>query len=104
MSLPLHWTDDGLPMGMLFTAPLVPFFMMLVGWGAEAAGRAQLWRQVRGALWLIGFFVLVLLERGRAGARPNWGLWLGHAGALLVLPALYHWAHRKEEEHNLAAL
>jgi len=24
------------------TAPLVPFFMMLVGWGAEAAGRAQL--------------------------------------------------------------
>ncbi len=26
----------------LFTAPLVPFFMMLVGWGAEAAGRAQL--------------------------------------------------------------
>jgi amidase len=20
MSLPLHWTDDGLPMGMLFTA------------------------------------------------------------------------------------
>jgi len=27
---------------LLFTAPLVPFFMMLVGWGAEAAGRAQL--------------------------------------------------------------
>ncbi|WP_083491067.1 thiol reductant ABC exporter subunit CydD [Stenotrophomonas terrae] len=26
----------------IFTAPLVPFFMMLVGWGAEAAGRAQL--------------------------------------------------------------
>ena len=26
----------------VFTAPLVPFFMMLVGWGAEAAGRAQL--------------------------------------------------------------
>ncbi|WP_269790827.1 thiol reductant ABC exporter subunit CydD [Stenotrophomonas sp. Iso1] len=26
----------------LFTAPLVPFFMMLVGWGAEAAGREQL--------------------------------------------------------------
>ena len=22
MSLPLHWTDDGLPMGMLFTARL----------------------------------------------------------------------------------
>jgi len=27
---------------LVFTAPLVPFFMMLVGWGAEAAGRAQL--------------------------------------------------------------
>jgi ATP-binding cassette, subfamily C, bacterial CydD len=27
---------------LIFTAPLVPFFMMLVGWGAEAAGRAQL--------------------------------------------------------------
>ena len=26
----------------ILTAPLVPFFMMLVGWGAEAAGRAQL--------------------------------------------------------------
>jgi len=22
MSLPLHWTDDGLPMGMLFTAAI----------------------------------------------------------------------------------
>ena len=27
---------------LLFTAPLVPIFMMLVGWGAEAAGRRQL--------------------------------------------------------------
>ncbi|KAB7763605.1 thiol reductant ABC exporter subunit CydD [Xanthomonas maliensis] len=27
---------------LLLTAPLIPFFMMLVGWGAEAAGRAQL--------------------------------------------------------------
>lgn len=27
---------------LLVTAPLIPLFMMLVGWGAEAAGRAQL--------------------------------------------------------------
>lgn len=27
---------------LLLTAPLIPFFMMLVGWGAEAAGREQL--------------------------------------------------------------
>lgn len=27
---------------LLFTAPLVPLFMMLAGWGAEAAGRRQL--------------------------------------------------------------
>lgn len=27
---------------LLFTAPLVPLFQMLVGWGAEAAGRSQL--------------------------------------------------------------
>ncbi|HVJ36414.1 MAG TPA: thiol reductant ABC exporter subunit CydD [Stenotrophomonas sp.] len=27
---------------LLLTAPLVPVFMMLVGWGAEAAGRSQL--------------------------------------------------------------
>src|SRR5690606_17322859 len=27
---------------LLLTAPLVPMFMMLVGWGAEAAGRRQL--------------------------------------------------------------
>ncbi|MCW4453939.1 thiol reductant ABC exporter subunit CydD [Flavobacterium sp. MXW15] len=27
---------------LVLTAPLVPFFMMLVGWGAEAAGRQQL--------------------------------------------------------------
>lgn len=27
---------------LLLTAPLIPFFMMLVGWGAETAGREQL--------------------------------------------------------------
>lgn len=36
------WTDWVVALILLFTAPLVPFFMMLVGWGAEAAGRAQL--------------------------------------------------------------
>lgn len=36
------WTDWVIALILLFTAPMVPFFMMLVGWGAEAAGRAQL--------------------------------------------------------------
>ncbi|MEV5119320.1 thiol reductant ABC exporter subunit CydD [Stenotrophomonas indicatrix] len=36
------WVDWVVALILLFTAPLVPFFMMLVGWGAEAAGRAQL--------------------------------------------------------------
>ncbi|MFB5206718.1 ABC transporter transmembrane domain-containing protein, partial [Stenotrophomonas sp. 3diitr2024] len=33
------WVDWVVALILLFTAPLVPFFMMLVGWGAEAAGR-----------------------------------------------------------------
>ncbi|MCX3877747.1 thiol reductant ABC exporter subunit CydD [Stenotrophomonas maltophilia] len=36
------WVDWVVALILLFTTPLVPFFMMLVGWGAEAAGRAQL--------------------------------------------------------------
>ncbi len=40
--LAVAWTDWVVALILLFTAPLVPFFMMLVGWGAEAAGRAQL--------------------------------------------------------------
>lgn len=36
------WVDWVVALVLLATAPLVPFFMMLVGWGAEAAGRAQL--------------------------------------------------------------
>lgn len=36
------WVDWVVAAILLFTAPLVPLFMMLVGWGAEAAGRAQL--------------------------------------------------------------
>lgn len=32
---------------LLFTGPLVPIFMMLVGWGAEAASRAQLSEMAR---------------------------------------------------------
>ena len=32
---------------LLFTGPLVPVFMMLVGWGAEAAGRDQLKQMAR---------------------------------------------------------
>ncbi|MFT4247334.1 MAG: thiol reductant ABC exporter subunit CydD [Pseudomonas sp.] len=34
--------DRVVPLILLGTAPLIPLFMMLVGWGAEAAGRAQL--------------------------------------------------------------
>lgn len=40
--LAVAWTDWVVALILLCTAPLVPFFMMLVGWGAEAAGRAQL--------------------------------------------------------------
>jgi len=36
------WVDWVVAVIFILTAPLVPFFMMLVGWGAEAAGRAQL--------------------------------------------------------------
>ncbi|WP_241093596.1 thiol reductant ABC exporter subunit CydD [Xanthomonas sp.] len=40
--LAVGWTDWVVGVLLLFTAPLVPVFMMLVGWGAEAAGRRQL--------------------------------------------------------------
>lgn len=40
--LAVAWVDWVVALIFIFTAPLVPFFMMLVGWGAEAAGRAQL--------------------------------------------------------------
>jgi ATP-binding cassette subfamily C protein CydD len=42
IALAVAWTDWVVALILVFTAPLVPFFMMLVGWGAEAAGRAQL--------------------------------------------------------------
>ncbi|QNH12525.1 ATP-binding cassette domain-containing protein [Xanthomonas sp. SI] len=40
--LTVGWSDWVVGLLLLFTAPLVPIFMMLVGWGAEAAGRRQL--------------------------------------------------------------
>ncbi|WP_305805480.1 thiol reductant ABC exporter subunit CydD [Stenotrophomonas sp. YIM B06876] len=40
--LAVAWVDWVVALVLVFTAPLVPFFMMLVGWGAEAAGRQQL--------------------------------------------------------------
>ncbi|MET0548412.1 MAG: thiol reductant ABC exporter subunit CydD [Xanthomonas sp.] len=40
--LAVAWSDWVVGLILLFTAPLVPVFMMLVGWGAEAAGRRQL--------------------------------------------------------------
>ncbi|MFC6839123.1 thiol reductant ABC exporter subunit CydD [Xanthomonas theicola] len=40
--LAVGWSDWVVGLLLLCTAPLVPIFMMLVGWGAEAAGRRQL--------------------------------------------------------------
>ena len=42
IALAVAYVDWVVAVIFIFTAPLVPFFMMLVGWGAEAAGRAQL--------------------------------------------------------------
>ena len=42
IALAVAWVDWVVAIIFIATAPLVPFFMMLVGWGAEAAGRAQL--------------------------------------------------------------
>ncbi len=42
IALAVAYVDWVVALILVFTAPLVPFFMMLVGWGAEAAGRAQL--------------------------------------------------------------
>ncbi len=42
IALAVAWVDWVVAVIFVATAPLVPFFMMLVGWGAEAAGRAQL--------------------------------------------------------------
>lgn len=55
---------------LLCTAPLIPFFMMLVGWGAEAAGRRQLGEMARMgghfADRLKGLGLLRLYGRGEA--------------------------------------
>lgn len=42
IAIAVAYVDWVVALILIFTAPLVPFFMMLVGWGAEAAGRAQL--------------------------------------------------------------
>ncbi|MCD9086761.1 thiol reductant ABC exporter subunit CydD [Stenotrophomonas sp. SY1] len=42
IALAVAWVDWVVALIFIFTAPLVPFFMMLVGWGAEAASRQQL--------------------------------------------------------------
>jgi len=42
IAMAVAWVDWVVALIFIFTAPLVPFFMMLVGWGAENAGRAQL--------------------------------------------------------------
>lgn len=51
--------------------------------GAIALQAFCAWCLVSQAL-ILAIFVLVLLERGRAGARPNWGLWLGQHAIVLV--------------------
>ncbi|SBV52224.1 transporter [Xanthomonas bromi] len=55
---------------LLLTAPLIPFFMMLVGWGVEAAGREQLGEMARMgghfADRLKGLGLLRVYGRGRA--------------------------------------
>ncbi len=40
--LPVFWMDWIVGAVLFFTLPLAPIFMMLVGWGAEAASRQQL--------------------------------------------------------------
>jgi len=42
IAIAVAYVDWVVALILICTAPLVPFFMMLVGWGAEAAGRAQL--------------------------------------------------------------
>ena len=41
------WVNWVVALILLFTGPLVPIFMMLVGWGAEAASRGQLREMAR---------------------------------------------------------
>ncbi|MEI4517288.1 MULTISPECIES: thiol reductant ABC exporter subunit CydD [unclassified Stenotrophomonas] len=68
--LAVAWVDWVVALILLFTAPLVPFFMMLVGWGAEAAGRAQLGELARMsghfADRIKGLGLLRLYGRGKA--------------------------------------
>ena len=52
---------------------------------------------------LLGGLGDALRRHGRLIRGLQWAV-VAFYGLLLVLPALYHWAHRKEEEHNLAAL
>ncbi|MCC4607979.1 thiol reductant ABC exporter subunit CydD [Xanthomonas campestris] len=58
---------------LLLTAPLIPLFMMLVGWGAEAAGREQLGELARMgghfADRLKGLGLLRVYGRGQAELR-----------------------------------
>lgn len=42
IALAVAWVDWVVALILVCTAPLVPLFMMLVGWSAEAAGREQL--------------------------------------------------------------
>lgn len=70
IALAVAWVDWVVAVIFIVTAPLVPFFMMLVGWGAEAAGRAQLGELARMsghfADRIKGLGVLRLYGRGQA--------------------------------------
>lgn len=62
----------------------------------NAAGRARLWRQVRGVLWLIVFFAMVLVV-SRLGTFGGSG-WIAHPWDTLCVAAIalgcYHWGAR----------
>jgi ABC-type transport system involved in cytochrome bd biosynthesis, ATPase and permease components len=60
---------------LLLTAPLVPFFMMLVGWGAEAAGRDQLGQMARMAAISLTASRVWACCACTAGARPSCAAW-----------------------------
>ncbi|WP_369933239.1 APC family permease [Xanthomonas tesorieronis] len=62
----------------------------------SAAGRAQLWRQVRGALWLIGFFVLVLLVSylGTFGGTGQIAHPWDTLSVAVIAFGCYHWGAR----------
>ena len=71
------WVDRVVGTILLLTLPLVPVFMMLVGWGAEAASRQQLQALAR----LGGYFADRLRGLGVIRLYGRGGTELGNIGA-----------------------